>query len=213
LFVGANILDVGLLECLVQHNELMPETPRRPAPGNPDAHYYFWMIDGQPGDTGRYGQNMLPVPYAGWSFFTFGQYHIGQQFNKTRQTYETQVLEDSEQQATPQQLADRHHLTVVHADDAALWRSVARRQSKQLLAIYIDNESSIRDVHASLRDSDPGTFGEFVCWYDHVAYSHAIDRLEQSGMLSIPAARFMGALWEGNPEPGFFGSSDDDTRE
>ncbi len=37
-------------------------------------------------------------------------------------------------------------------------------------------------------------FGEFLCWYDHVAYAHAIDILADAGVLSIPEYRFIAAL-------------------
>lgn len=123
-----------------------------------------------------------------------------------RVTLEAAVRDDSEQQATPQDLAAAHGLYIVEEADATRWLSVVAQQAERLLAVYMTHQSLIRELHASLQGSKPGTFGEFFCWYHHLAYSRAIDRLEQAGMIHIPRVRFMGTLWQGNASPEFFAS-------
>lgn len=209
LLVGANILDIGLLECLAGDATLMPPAPHRPSPGYPDSYYYFWMIEGEPNDTGKYGQNAMPLPYDGWSFFTFGQYHVGQQFIEDRRSLEKNVLEDSQRQPSPQKLADLHSLVLVISTDIACWVPAVKQEAEHLLAIYKDNQQSIHDLHASLRYSTTDTFGEFFCWYDHLVYSHAIDRLEQLRLIHVPDGRYMGVLWEDDSGPGFFAPVDE----
>lgn len=212
LLVGANILDIGLLECLAHDGSLLLRAPHRPSPGYPEAHYYFWMIEGEPVHTGKYGQNTLALPYQDWCLFTFGQYHIGQHLNMERRTLEKHVLEDAGQQdTTPRRLSEFHALPLMNAPDIACWSLVVTREARRLMSVYADYQASIRELHASLRGGRAAaeTFGEFFCWYDHLAYSHAIDRLEQAGLIAIPEERFMGALWEGNSGPAFFASLDD----
>lgn len=63
--------------------------------------------------------------------------------------------------------------------------------------MYHDIEISLRQLYASLQASAyaPHGFGEFSCWYVHVAYAHAIDVLAELDKLSIPAQGFAAAVW------------------
>jgi hypothetical protein len=74
------------------------------------------------------------------------------------------------------------------------------------MTIYQDHEDLLRQLHATLHASiyAPYGFSEFFCWYDHVAYAHAIDVLASADVLSIPEHRFTAALWYEGPEANSF---------
>jgi hypothetical protein len=73
--------------------------------------------------------------------------------------------------------------------------------------VYKQRESRLRQIYGTLRAAlyaPPHGFGEFLCWYDHVAYASAIDSLAAAGAVSIPAERFAAALWHEDPARAIF---------
>lgn len=193
ILVGASILDIGLLRCLREDATLLPAPPHRPSPDNPNAHYYFWMIEGDEACGGRYGQNSMQLSHPGWDFFTFGQYFIGDQFNNARRAFEEQVLNADVPSATD--LAAGFEIPLIDAEDDAVWMPLVREESQRLLAVYKENEASLRNLY-----DNPAAhgFAEFFCWYDHVAYAHAIDFLDTHDMITIPTSRFDAIIWQGS---------------
>lgn len=199
LLIGDRVLDVGLLDALAADGALMPPAPARPDPANPEARYYFWLIAGAAAHLGRYGQRAIPLPWPGWSLITFGQYHLGASSNAARDELEAgarQSLLAGEAQ-TPAALARSFALPSLGPEDTGRWMAVERDCTADLLAVYHEAATDLRALHAGLRAGAgaPSSFGEFFCWYDHVAYAHAIDALIAAGVLSIPAARFAAMLW------------------
>jgi hypothetical protein len=204
LLVGDRILDVGLLDALARDGTLMPSAPARPSPTQPDARYYFWLIEGEHDLLGKYGQRVTSLPVDGWDLLTFGQYTIGDEVNTAREEVERSAIEflTASPNRTPQDLARVLQLPSFDRSDTARWGEVAQRQSEDLLSVYLEARPSLDDLfHSLTAASAPGTsFGEFFCWYDHVAYAHAIDALDEAGMLTIPDERFTAALWQESPE-------------
>ncbi len=204
VLVGDRILDVGLLDALSSETRLMPPAPPRPSPSDPAARYYMWMIEGRHDQLGRYGQRVTGLGAEGWSLLTFGQYTIDDELNVARSDLEHRVCDDLAERSdrTPQDAGSAFHLPVVDLDDATAWWSFVREFATDLTRVYTSAESSLRDLYASLAASgDPSDrFGEFFCWYDHLAYAHAIDALAHRGLLNIPPDRFVAALWREIPQ-------------
>jgi hypothetical protein len=179
LLIGAVVLDTGLLEYLARDATLLPPAPHRPGPQTPDAHYYFWMIEGGPDAIGKYGQATLQVPYEGWMFFTFGQYVIGQKHNESRILFQDDVSQAAESVSSASQLARQYKFPAFTAADVARWSLIVRNECERLLSVYKANETALRSLYASLKASRTSAYGfaEFFCWFDHVAYAAAIDLL------------------------------------
>jgi len=198
LLVGDRILDVGLLDALAAEGELMPAAPPRPSPTDPQARYYFWLIAGKAAQLGRYGQRVTALPWPGWELATFGQYQLDGQTNTAREALEVRVLEclATAQTTTPAALAAAFALPLLDHDDTARWVEAERFATAALVVVYKANEPDLRALYASLRTSAaaPTGFGEFFCWYDHLAYAYAIDALSAAGAMSLPAARFAAML-------------------
>ena len=197
LLVGDLVLDVGLLDALARESTLMPAAPLRPSPDLREARYYVWMIEGEHNHLGRYGQRLSPLPWDGWSLITFGEYMLGEAPNAARAELEAAAKATAAGPAqTPEELALSLRVPLVGQSDAEQWWRLARTISRDLIAVYHEQRQSFHDLYMSLGASaylDHG-FGEFFCWYDHVAYAHAIDALAKAGALSIPTQRFSAAV-------------------
>jgi hypothetical protein len=208
VLVGGRILDVGLLCVLAREGSLMPPAPARPGPGRPDARYYLWMIEGDPDHLGRYGQRRNALPWEGWALLTFGQYQLGEARNEARDALEAaaRAVLAAGQAPTPWALAGTLGLPAVAPLDASRWAGLGRRLGAELLRIYRGREEGVRTLYAALRANTylPNGFAEFFCWYDHLAYAHAIDALAAEGVLAIPASRFGAAIWYEGPGVGEF---------
>lgn len=208
LLVGDRILDVGLLDSLAADGGLMPAAPARPSPTDPAARYYFWLIAGEAAQLGRYGQRVTALPWPGWELATFGQYQLDGQPNTARETLEMRVQDTmhvAAQDTTPATIAATFALPFFDRDDAARWATVERDTAAALVAVCKANESDLGALYTSLRASGtaPTGFGEFFCWYDHLAYAHAIDALDAAEVMPIPNARFA-AMIRYEPATGTF---------
>lgn len=210
LFAGDRILDVGLLDTLAGDGRLMPPAPARPSPQRPDARYYFWLIEGDDADTGAYGQRGNDLPWEHWHLLTFGQYFIGDESNTARDTLEAcaRNLLAAEHVSDPEILARRLGVPYVSVADAREWQRLANTVTPRLAAVYAAHEAELRTLYGSLRAHAyaPHGFAEFCCWYDHLAYSAAIDVLAAAGALRIPRERFAAAVWHELPQAAGFGA-------
>jgi hypothetical protein len=87
------------------------------------------------------------------------------------------------------------------------WDALALDLARGLVDLYRGEAAALRDLYASCAASrylpESTGFGEFFCWYDHVAYAHAIDELARQGRLLIPAERYSAMLWFEHPEKAF----------
>jgi hypothetical protein len=199
--VGARVLDVALLDILARDGTLMPAAPARPGPTSPDARYFFWMIEGTKAQLGRYGQNSTGTPWESWCLVTFGAHVIDEVRNEARHEFETTALDESGRAASPQALARLLNIPVYDQTDVACWTQTACSCAERLSDVYHEHEDSIRGLYRTLSASAyaPYGFGEFFCWYDHLAYGTAIDVLSAQGLITMPEARFAAALWQGKP--------------
>lgn len=196
--VGDRILDVGLLDALAEQGSLMPAAPARPSPTLPEARYYLWMIAGVPEQLGRYGQRTTGLPWPGWQLLTFGEYHAVGGPLAARRARSAGDVPRGGPRCRPGRtrcvvgravVGQRRYRAVVGGGAGALSR--ARRD-------YAAEEATLRRLYGDFATgrAAPERFGEFFCWYDHVAYAHAIDALVAAGAFALPADRFAAVLWQ-----------------
>ncbi len=202
LLVGAQTLDVDLLDALENDGTLMPSAPHRPDLLYPEAAYYFWMVEGSVDDLGSYGKNNWNLSYPNWNFFTFGRHFVAELKHQLRFDVENQINDSARRFASAKELAEAFQIPLFERIDTALWSTASIEQANRLVAIYKREEKSIRHLYAGLRASKytPYGFGEFFCWYDHLAFTYAIDFLAAKGCMIIPDQHFDVALWEDTPE-------------
>jgi hypothetical protein len=200
--IGDHLLDLGLLDALARDATLMPGAPARPDPDWDDARYYCWMIEGDAALTGRYGQRYTDLPWAQWLLLTFGQYRVHGQPNTERTGLEQRTRDLAQTPGmTPSGLGTAAGIPVFARADTLAWERGIRPFADGLVDIYLRHQNEVRTVYDACRASQyaPHSFGDFVCWYDHLAYSHAIGTLEARGLMPIPPDRFVAALWYHNP--------------
>jgi hypothetical protein len=199
LLVGGQILDIGLLEALKRDRTLLKPAPARPSPDRPEARFYFYMIEGDRSDLGRYGLNDTTLPWPHWYLLTFGQDWVSGTLNSERSTLEETCQELIQTKTTnnPEELAERLRIPIFTETDTTRWSDLVREYSEILLNTYLAEGSNLKRLYSTLRASSyaPHGFSEFFCWYDHVAYAYAIDALEAQGLIAIPPVRFTAALW------------------
>ncbi|MHA1906894.1 MAG: hypothetical protein ACW98Y_06345 [Candidatus Thorarchaeota archaeon] len=198
-FVGGRIIDIKLLDKLTTNNRVMPPAPARPSPQRPDAHYYFFMVEGDPIQLGGWGQDDSNMPWEKWHFITFGQNLIDGKVNPERRKMEqryTEIIESSNSKS-PEEVGNTLGVPIVTLSDSNLWELTADIQAEYLCQCFEEHEESIRSLHTDLKSGKyaPHSYGEYLCWYAHIAYASAIDLLEARGILSIPASRFQATVW------------------
>lgn len=202
LLIADRLLDVGLLDALAQDGRLMPPAPPRPNPAQPDARYYLWLISGGPELLGQYGQRTTPLPWPGWDVVTFGRY------TPQRSIQEAEIVRAAERDpaAGPQALGATVGLPCYAHVVASAWDSAARRVAAEAQTVYLANEPQLRALWQGTAAGQrrPDDFGEFFCWYHHIAYAHAIDALGAAGMFAIPHSGFTSALWQTSQPGGAF---------
>lgn len=197
ILVGDRLLDVGLLYTLMDNHDLMPPAPERPSPDAPDAHYYFWMIEGTEDQLGKYGQNQMTLKWSNWFLITFGQYHIQGEPNHKRNLLHQRAKAILEQADSPESLSQQLGIQLIEPDDSVLWATGINPYINTIVQIYRQQETSIRDLYSGLHASHyaPYGFAEFFCWYDHLVYSTAIDMLIETKHISFPEPCFASAIW------------------
>lgn len=199
MLVGAHILDIGLLEALKRDGTLLRPAPARPSPDCFQARYYFWMIEGDLPDLGRYGLDDTELPWPDWHFLSFGQSWIDGVPNSERDALEETCanLVRSNRASNPEALAKRLRVPLLTETDTSLWSELVEACAESLAKVYLEKEGELRRLFSTLRASSyaPQSFSEFFCWYDHVAFASAVDELDAQGLISIPAHLFTAAFW------------------
>lgn len=208
LLVGDRILDIGLLDAFARDGKLMQPAPARPSPDSPKARYYFWMIEGAEDQLGRYGQRATPLPWENWYLLTFGQYRLNGRSNQAREALESKAHDALEENQVNhlRTLAELLNIPAFDQEDTHRWSKYVQSSADDLMRIYRNRGGSMRQLYTTLHASRyaPYGFSEFFCWYDHVAYAHALDVLASANVLSIPEQRFIAALWYEQPEANNF---------
>ncbi len=199
LLIGGRIIDIKLLEKLTEGQRLMPPAPPRPGPERPDAHYYFWMIEGEKKHLGEYGLDDYDLPWQSWRYFSFGQNIMNGRPNIKRVEMKERCFEliESGTIKSPKDLSEKLSIPIVTHSDSKNFAKTSDRYASLLSLSYKEHEQSIKVLHKSLKSGEhaPHSYGEFFCWYAHIAYSVAIDILESKGILPVPATRFQSAIW------------------
>lgn len=199
LLVGGRIIDIKLLEKLTTGAKLLPPAPPRPSLELPDAHYYFWMVEGERKHLGEYGLNDYDLPWSNWRFFSFAQNIINSEPNRYRENLEERcsALIESQTINSPEALGMELGIPIVSRMDTMKFAEISDKSAELLVSCYGEHEQSIRKLHSTLKSGTnaPHSFGEFFCWYTHIAYSVAIDTLESNGILPIPPERTQSAVW------------------
>lgn len=195
LLVGDRLLDVGLLDALAADGRLMPPAPPRQDRHDPAARYYLVVVEGDATALGQYGQRATPLPWPGWSHLTFGRYG-----GEARAHYDKRlraVLRGAHPPADPAALAWQTGRPFVDVHDARIWDGFARALASELVGGYYTMLGELGALFDGLRVARGGatTFGEFFCWYDHLAYAHAIDALAAAGRVVMPEGAVSAAIW------------------
>lgn len=190
MFVGARILDIGVLGALVRDKSLLTPAPPRPSPERPDGQYYFWMVEGEPEHLGKYGQEDTDLSWENWHLLNFGQSFIDGKLNLKRRLFENRIgaTLKSSRPESPELLAEELDVPFFDKKDSESWEDVSRSVSSDLLKILKDKSSDFKNFYGTLKASKytNNSFGEFFCWYYHLAFGWAIEALEEEGAIVIP---------------------------
>jgi hypothetical protein len=199
LMIGGRIIDIKLLEELATRTRLLPPAPARPSPDRTDAHYYFWMVEGEKKHMGEYGLDDYDLPWSPWRYFSFAQNIIDGNPNSGREMMTTMCFDliDAGSVGSPESLGRHLGIPVVGPSDSKKFSKTSEKYATLLSKSYQEHEPSIKSLHTGLRAGQyaPHSYGEFFCWYAHIAYSVAIDTLESRGVLPVPSERFQSAIW------------------
>lgn len=205
IFIGARILDLGVLGALTRDETLLETAPPRPSPERPDGRYYFWMVEGEPEHLGKYGQDDTDLSWTNWHLLNFGQTMIGGIVNLKRKAFEAKSANIIKSKATesPESLAKILNVPFLTKEDSNAWAQVSRQVSSKLLKILKQKSPKFRNFYGTLKASKyaNNSFGEFFCWYYHLAYAWAIDELQEKGAIIIPPERYSGiVIYREGPE-------------
>ena len=199
LFVGGRILDIKLLEKLTRGDRIMPPAPPRPSPDRPDAHYYFYMVEGEPEHLGKYGLEDMDLPWKSWHYYSFGLNLVDGSPNLEREQMEARCKEilDLSIIDNPDGLAQELDLPIIRPTDSRIWSNASNSLAEVLKQCYLEEWTSIEALHSMIKSGEyaPNSLGEFVCWYAHIAYCSAIDSLESTGVIQIPQTKYQAAIW------------------
>jgi hypothetical protein len=197
--VGGRIMDIKLLEKLSMGNRIMPPAPSRPSPNRPDARYYFFMVEGDVHQLGGFGQDDSNMPWKRWHYITFGQNVIDAKSNPKRAEMDARYSEliDSGDATSPEEVAKKLGIPLMTPVDSSYWENTADVYAEKLCRCFEEHEKSIKALHQGLAAGiyAPHSIGEFFCWYTHIAYAHAIELLEERGIIHIPESRFQGMIF------------------
>jgi hypothetical protein len=199
MLIGGRIIDIKLLEQLTTGMRLMPPAPARPSPERQDANYYFWMVEGEKKHMGEYGLDDYDLPWTSWRYFSFAQNLIDGKPNSGREEMQKRCFDliDTGTVDGPETLGRELGIPVVNPDDSMKFEKTSEKIAVLLSKRYQANEQAIKSIHSGLKSGQyaPHSYGEFFCWYAHIAYSVAIDDLESRGILPVPPQRFQSAIW------------------
>ncbi len=195
--VGDCILDVGLLNALARDSNLLTAVPARPSPDYSDAHYCFWMIEGDADSLGCYGQRYTALPWHHWTLLTFGRYRTKGQPITSRSTLEQHIQQLAPSVPNATALGRRAALATYNRQAVMLWEQITRPLCDDLVQVYNREQTHLKTLFKSCHSSTYASesFVDFFCWYDHLAYAHAIDELIATGFLELPPSGFTTTLW------------------
>ncbi|NPD88727.1 MAG: hypothetical protein HGN29_08375 [Asgard group archaeon] len=194
MLVGSRILDIGLLGELVKDGNLLKVAPLRSSLTRPDAQYYFWMIEGELKHLGKYGQEEIDLPWSNWYYLNFGQSWLNGQRNEARDKTEKKCkdLVKLDRARDSLELAELLEIPLLNEEESKNWLKITEKISKSLLEVMKGKEESLKLLFQNLESSryTNNSFGEFICWYTHLAYPWAIDFLIEETLINIPSEHY-----------------------
>ncbi len=191
MLIGSRLLDMGVIGSLVRDGTLLKTPPSRPSPGRTDARYYFWMVEGEPHQLGKYGQEDTDLSWYNWHLLDFGASYLNGVINYSRKFFEntsSKILEAGDLK-NPAELAERLKIPFFTKDDSGKWEKTVREISDKLQLNLKGKREEFRTFYSTLKSSGytNNSFSEFFCWYYHLTYARAIDVLSEKGFIVIPA--------------------------
>ncbi|MBP7462302.1 MAG: helix-turn-helix domain-containing protein, partial [Candidatus Delongbacteria bacterium] len=135
MLIGSRIIDIGVLGALVRDQTLLHPAPSRPCPLQPDARYYFWIVEGNDTHLGKYGQDDTQLRWPGWHVLNFGQSKIDGKTNRKRKELEKKItsIAQSDQISSPQKLAEYLKIPCLNKEESEIWELICSQQSRMLL--------------------------------------------------------------------------------
>ena len=200
LLVGDRLLDIGLLDALADDGRLMPPAPPRGGRDDPAARYYLYVVEGDETALGQYGQRVTALPWPDWAHLTFGRYGTTVAPNRERARHDERLraaLDRADPPFDAAALARQVGLPFVDEHDSRVWSRFAGALARDLVDGYRSLLGELTVLYDGLRAAHAGvtTFGEFFCWFDHLAYAYAIDELVASGRIVMPDGGVTAAIW------------------
>jgi hypothetical protein len=157
------------------------------------------MVEGEKKHMGEYGLDDYDLPWTPWRYFSFAQNVIDGNPNSGREEMTTRCFDliDEGTVDGPKTLGRKLGIPVVGPSDSMKFGRISDKYALMLSKSYQKSEKSIKSLHTSLKAGQyaPHSYGEFFCWYAHIAYSVAIDTLESRGIISVPPGRFQSTIW------------------
>ena len=194
VLIGSKILDIALLEVLAKDGSLLQSAPSRPSTKNPEARYYFYMVEGKVEYLGKYGENSMDLPKENWAFVTFGINIIDGKENPHRNEIENKcdLLKKRGEIIEPEDFAEKLDSPFLTRKDSIEWLKIAKKIANKLLVSLKKKEKELIEFYEKLKISNysSNSFGEFMCWFIHIAYSWAIDCLVEKKIIKLPENKF-----------------------
>jgi hypothetical protein len=196
--IGSKLLDIALLEELAKDKTLLIPAPKRPSPKRPDAQYYFFMVEGPVESLGQYGEDSKNLPFENWSFITFGKNIIDGKYNEPRGKVEKKCdeLRNKSKLSSPEEYAISLNVPFLSKKDSIKWRKLCNKIANRILSKIKEQKEELLQFYSELRASQytEDSFGEFFCWYFHLAYSWAIDFLVDEKIIKMPPEKYSAAV-------------------
>ena len=194
VLIGSKILDIALLEVLAKDGSLLQPAPNRPSSKNPEARYYFYMVEGEVEYLGKYGENSMDLPKKNWTFVTFGLNIIDGKENPHRNEIENKcdLLRKQGEIKEPEDFAEKLNSPFLSREDSIEWLKTTKKIASKLLVGLKKKEKELIEFYENLKISNysNNSFGEFMCWFIHIAYSWAIDYLVEKKMIKMPENKY-----------------------
>ncbi|NHJ47518.1 MAG: hypothetical protein FK733_07010 [Asgard group archaeon] len=194
LLVGSKILDIALLEELAKDKTLLIPAPKRPSPKRPDAQYYFFMVEGPVESLGQYGEDSKDLPFENWNFVTFGKNIINGKYNEPRGKVEKKCdeLRENNKLSNPEEYAISLKVPFLSKKDSIKWREFCNKIANRILIKIKEYKEELLKFYSELKTSKyaDDSFGEFFCWYFHLAYAWAIDFLTDEKVIKMPPEKY-----------------------
>jgi hypothetical protein len=93
---------------------------------------------------------------------------------------------------SPNELANILKIPFLNKEDSKNWESFSNLISYQLLDVLKENDNKIKTIYGSIRSSEYSnrTYNDFYCWFYHITFAWAIDKLVSQEFIDMPKERY-----------------------